>query len=126
MLQFTWTAMDIFKLNNMKQGWYVGNFEPSAFKTKLFEACYRIHPKGEVWDTHYHAHATEINLLIKGKMMIQNKILESGDVFILNPYEIADPQFLEDCEVVCIKTPCVIGDKIAMNSFDKKTKMENK
>ena len=113
--------MEIFKLNNMKQGWYAGNFEPSAFKTKSFEACYRTHPKGETWDTHYHEHATEVNLLVKGKMIIQNKTLETGDIFILNPYEIADPQFLEDCTIVCIKTPCVIGDKITVISPNKKT-----
>jgi hypothetical protein len=48
---------------------------------------------------------TEINLLIKGKMTMQGKTLESGDIFIVEPWEITDPIFLEDCEIICVKTP---------------------
>jgi hypothetical protein len=44
-------------------------------------------------------------------MKIQNQIIEEGDIFILSPYEIADPIFLEDCEVLIVKTPSVPGDK---------------
>ena len=44
-------------------------------------------------------------------MTIQNKELNEGDIFIFNPYEIADPIFLEDCTVLIIKTPSVPGDK---------------
>ena len=45
----------------MFRGQYVGNFEPSAYKTKDFEAGYLLHKKGERWDVHYHKHMTEIN-----------------------------------------------------------------
>jgi len=95
----------------MTKGWFIGDFEPAAFKTQDFEVSWRIHPKGEHWETHYHKEATEINLLIKGSMTIQNQHLTSGDIFILDPEEIADPVFLEDCEVLCIKTPSVPDDK---------------
>ena len=44
-------------------------------------------------------------------MMIQNTELNEGDIFILKPYEIADPIFLEDCTVLIIKTPSIPGDK---------------
>ena len=37
--------------------------------------------------------------------------LVKGDVFIIHPYEIADPLFLEDCKIMVIKTPSVPGDK---------------
>jgi hypothetical protein len=60
---------------------------------------------------HYHQKATEITYLIRGKMKIQNKVLTSGDIFTIFPDEIADPEFLEDCEVVIIKTPSIVGDK---------------
>jgi hypothetical protein len=45
-------------------------------------------------------------------MTLQNKLLTSGDIFTLNPFEIADPTFHTDCEIVCIKTPSV-NDKIS-------------
>jgi quercetin dioxygenase-like cupin family protein len=93
----------------------VGDFEPTAYKTSDFEACYKIHSKGEIWDYHYHKKGTEINLLIRGKMKIQDKILKSGDIFIIPPYEIADPEFLEECEIVILKTPSKTQDKYVIN-----------
>jgi hypothetical protein len=104
--------MKIYKLDEMKSGWFIGDFEPTSFRTNQMEACYRIHPKGEKWDTHYHRYITEINLLISGKMKIQDRILISGDIFVLEPYEIANPEFIEDCSIVCIKYPSIPEDKI--------------
>lgn len=103
--------MDIIKMETMMGGWFIGNFEPSAYKTDQFEVCYKHHLKGEKWDTHYHKEGTEINYLVNGKMIIQNKELNTGDIFILKPYEIADPIFIEDCTVLIVKTPSVSGDK---------------
>ena len=103
--------MKICKFKDMKEGWFVGDFEPTAYKTKDFEVCYKKHFKGEKWDTHYHKQGTEINLLISGHMIIQNKELHTGDIFILYPYEIADPVFVEDCTLIIIKTVSGINDK---------------
>jgi len=103
--------MDVYKLKDMTKGWFVGDFSPSVFKTKEFEVCYRIHPAGEKWENHYHKEAVEINLLISGKMTMLGKTLNSGDIFVVKPYEVANPCFIEDCAIVCVKTPSVIGDK---------------
>ena len=103
--------MKISKLTDYTGGWFIGDFEPSAYKTDQFEVCYKFHKKGEKWDIHYHKISTEINVLIKGKMKILNKELVSGDVFVILPWEIADPVFLEDCTVLIVKTPSVPGDK---------------
>lgn len=100
----------------MVKGWFIGNFEPTAYKTEDFEVSYKLHPKGEIWEHHYHKIATEINLLIRGEMILQGKRLVSGDIFVLKPMEIADPEFLEDCEIVCVKTKSVIGDKYEIDS----------
>lgn len=100
-------------IKNMKGGWFVGDFEPTSYKTSDFEVSYKIHPKNEQWDIHYHHTVTEINLIIHGKMSIQGKELTKGDIFILEPYEIADPIFLEDTEIICVKTKS-INDKISV------------
>ena len=47
-------------------------------------------------------------------MIIQGKELVAGDIFILRKNEIADPVFLEDCEVFIVKTPSVKGDKFVL------------
>jgi len=103
--------MDIKKFSDYKGGWYIGNFEPSAYKTEEFEVCYKIHTAGEKWDAHYHKLGTEINFLIEGEMIIQGKKIKAGDVFTLYPYEIADPEFLTDCKIIIVKTPSNTNDK---------------
>jgi hypothetical protein len=103
--------MEITRFEDYKGGWFVGNFIPTAFDTKDFEVCYKKHKKGEKWETHYHKVSTEINLLVEGEMVIQNNKLRSGDVFVIKPYEVADPDFLTDCTVLIIKTPSDTNDK---------------
>ena len=103
--------MEVFKIDNMQGGWYAGNLSPVAFSTSDFEVCYKKHIQGEDWPKHYHKEADEINFLRSGKMIIQGTELVAGDIFILRKGEVADPVFLEDCEVFIVKTPSVPGDK---------------
>jgi hypothetical protein len=111
--------MIIEKLENMTGGWFIGNFFPTAYVTSEFEVGYKLHQKNEKWDIHYHEKIKEINLLIRGEMIIQNTKLKKGDIFILEPYEIADPEFLEDCEIVCVKIPGIKGDKVTLIKNEK-------
>lgn len=99
------------KLSEMWRGWFIGNFEPSVLKTEDFEVGVLTHHKGEQWPKHYHKVATEYNVLVEGSMTIQGQKLEKGDVFIFEPGDIADPEFHEDCTVVCVKVPSIKGDK---------------
>ncbi len=103
--------MKIYKQTDWFKGWFLGSFEPSAFKTNTCEACFKKHKKGEKWPVHYHKIATEINYLIHGKMTIQNIEFNAGDVFVIEPNEIANPEFIEDCELIVVKIPSVPNDK---------------
>ena len=103
--------MEIYKLKDMKGGWYIGDFIPSVFRTKLFEVSLKTHPKNEEWPTHYHKEAMEINLLVKGKLRLNDVELIEGDIFVMDKMEVVNPIFEEDCLVVCVKVPSVIGDK---------------
>jgi len=110
--------MKIYKIDDMTRGWFIGDFEPSVLRTKDFEVGVLTHKKGEYWAPHYHEFSDEYNLLIKGKMIIQKKELNEGDIFIIEKNEVADPDFLEDCTVLVIKTPSVPGDKIIKEKFN--------
>jgi hypothetical protein len=98
-------------LTDFWRGWFIGNFEPSIFKTDQFEVGLLTHTKGEIWPKHYHAEHTEYNLLIKGSMKICGELIQEREIFVLTPMEIADPEFLEDCLILCIKRPSIPGDK---------------
>jgi quercetin dioxygenase-like cupin family protein len=107
--------MKKYNLKDFKRGWFLGNFEPSVLKTDQVEIGVLSHSKGEVWPKHYHKIATEYNVLLEGKMMVGGEIIEKGNIFVFDPNEVADPIFLEDCTVLCIKTPSIIGDKYEIN-----------
>ena len=97
---------------NYIRGWIIGNFEPSILKTEKYEFGKLLHKKGEYHQFHYHKNSIEYNYLINGNMLINNRKLESGDLFIINKFEIACPKFLEDCTIIVVKVPSSPGDKI--------------
>ena len=98
-------------INSFHGGWFIGDFDPSLLRTKDFEVSIKRHPKGEVWPKHYHAVATEYNVVISGSVRIDDEVYRRDDIFIVHPNHVVDPEFLEDCTVVCVKTPSVAGDK---------------
>lgn len=103
--------MKVGRITDFYRGWVIGDFEPSLLKTKDFEIGILHHPKGEKWAAHYHKVATEYNILISGSMRLCDVELVAGDTFVIEPNEIADPIFHEDCTIVCIKTPSNTKDK---------------
>ncbi len=102
----------IFKIEDMFRGWFIGNFEPSVYKNCTFEVGYLYHKKNELWDTHYHNNIIEVNLLIEGKMILNDIEINKNEIFIIDRKEIACPIFLEDCRIICIKIPSILCDKI--------------
>ena len=110
--------MKVSRLEDMKGGWFIGGFEPSVHRTDQFEVSVKIHLAGEIWQPHYHKIAKEINVLVLGKMTLQETVLTSGDIFVFEPGEIADPVFHTDCTIVCVKTPSVSNDKYTTTNKD--------
>ena len=103
--------MELYNLEDFWRGWFIGDFEPSVLRTKDFEVGSVIHKKGEHWPAHFHRESDEYNLLVSGEMIICGHKISSGAVFVIRKNEVANPEFLEDCKVVVIKVPSVIGDK---------------
>jgi len=103
--------MKISKISDMTRGWFIGDFEPSVYKTTQLEVGILTHRKGEQWAAHYHKLGTEYNVLISGSMKVCDTELTAGDIFVIEPYEIAAPIFHEDCTIVCVKLPGNTKDK---------------
>ncbi len=109
--------MKRYHFSDMKGGWFVGAFTPTAFSTSACEVSFKFHPKDEQWPYHYHTKVTEINLITKGVMELQGQLMSEGDIFVLEPYEVADPLFVTDCQIVCVKLPGNAGnDKIVFKT----------
>jgi hypothetical protein len=103
--------MKITNITEMSGGWFIGNFEPSLYKTENFEVGIKKYTKGEYHAPHHHKLSTELNYLIKGMMKANGKLIQPGQIFIFDNFEIAECEFLEDCELVVVKTASVQGDK---------------
>jgi hypothetical protein len=103
--------MRLYDAAQFKGGWFVGDFAPSVIQTPLFEVCYKLHAAGEQWDTHYHKLAVEVNYLIEGSMKINDQLLAAPIVFVLDPMEIAKPEFLTDVKLIIVKMPSDTNDK---------------
>ena len=71
--------MKKFKLDDMKGGWFVGNFEPSVMKAD-FEVGIHRHKKGEFHQDHFHKKGTEINVIPESDApIIPNATTYQGD-----------------------------------------------
>jgi hypothetical protein len=106
--------MKRYKLNDSgARGWFIGDFDNAVYKTKDFEVCYQLNPRSKP-ATHIHKEITEITLVISGRQVCNGELFEAGDICILEPGDISQIEYLEDTQVVTIKTPSIPSDKFML------------
>jgi len=103
--------MKTAKLENMVKGWFVGNFEPTLLKTNGVEVAVKEYKKGDCEDRHYHKIATEITVIITGKVRMNGIEYSKGDIIIIEPGESSDFEALEDSINAVVKYPGANNDK---------------
>jgi hypothetical protein len=103
--------MKIKKLSSMKGGWFVGDFEPSVFRTDAFEVGCKGYRAGAVESRHIHRVAQELTLVVSGRVVMNGVEAGPGDILVLEPGEAADFSVIENATTVVVKFPSVIGDK---------------
>ena len=96
---------------DFKAGWFVGDFEPSIFKNPFFEVGHHSHKKNDQTFPHYHQVTNELNYIVRGEMMVDKKHLKAGDMWIYEPWDISDVEFLEDTDLMIIRWPSIPSDK---------------
>ena len=103
--------MTVTKLDDMVKGWFVGSFEPSLIKTNDVEVAVKAYKKGDYEDNHYHKIATEITVVISGKVKMNNIIYSKGEIITIEPNEYTDFEALEDTVCTVVKYPGALNDK---------------
>ena len=98
-------------LVEMTKGWFVGNFEPSLYKTTDVEVAVKKYTAGDCEEWHYHKIATEITVIISGKVEMNGVTFGAGDMIVLKPGEGTDFKVLEDCTTTVVKIPGANNDK---------------
>ena len=92
------------------RGWFIGDFDNAVFRTKDFEVTYQKNSRSQT-ASHIHKLAYEITLVISGRQICNGQMFTAGDICILEPGDISQIEYLEETEVVTIKTPSVPSDK---------------
>lgn len=95
----------------MVKGWFVGNFEPSILKTNDVEVAVKEYKAGDYEPTHYHKVATEITVISEGRVMMNEKTFNKGDIIIIEPNEATDFKALENTITTVVKFPGASNDK---------------
>lgn len=103
--------MDTFKLSNMIRGWFVGDFEPSLYKTTDVEVAVQHFKAGDKEESHCHKIATEITVIVSGRARMKGNEFSTGDIIKIAPGEYTDFEALEDTITAVIKLPGALNDK---------------
>ena len=80
-------------------------------QTKDFEVCWQGNPAGAKDIPHLHKIITELQLITKGRMIINGEEFGPGDIYMSEPGEPYYAEYLEDTQVVAIKFPSIPTDK---------------
>lgn len=103
--------MKTARLEDMMRGWFVGNFEPSLYKTNDAEVAVQHYSAGDKEQAHYHKIATEITVIIAGEVEMNGQRYRPGDIVVIEPNEITDFQAMTDTINVVVKIPGAKNDK---------------
>lgn len=104
--------MIIGNINQCVNGWFVGDFEAAVFRTALAECAHHHYPQGYKGPSHTHRVAVEVNYVLSGSCVVNGThVCKAGDIFVYEPNDVSDVQFLEDTNLIIFKSPSVPGDK---------------
>lgn len=98
-------------LSDMVRGWFVGDFDPSLYKTTDVEVALRQYKAGDYEEWHYHKIATEITVIISGRVEMNGHAYQADDIIVIEPGEGTDFRAVTDAVNVVVKLPGAPKDK---------------
>jgi quercetin dioxygenase-like cupin family protein len=103
--------MKKFKLSESgDRGWFIGNFDRAVFRTDQFEVNWQTNPRKQT-PSHYHKEIAEIQLITRGRMLVNGEIYQVGDIFMFEPGDLCQVEYLEETDTVAVKVPARPLDK---------------
>lgn len=103
--------MKKYKLDDTgDRGWFIGDFDRAVFRTDQFEVNWQTNPRKQAI-SHYHKEITEIQLITRGRMLVNGEIYEAGDIFVFEPGDMCQVEYLEETDTVAVKVPARPNDK---------------
>jgi hypothetical protein len=103
--------MEVAKIKDFLGGWFIGNFEPSLYKTNDVEIGIKYYKSGDREGHHHHKIATEFTAIISGKVLMDGQIYESGEIIMIKPNISTNFEAITDTVTVVVKIPGANNDK---------------
>ena len=103
--------MKVSHINEMKGGWFIGNFEPILYKTNDTEVAVKEYKAGDYGVRHYHKIATELTVIVRGTVKMNDIEYNEGNIIIMEPGEKTDFLAVTDTITVVVKLPGANNDK---------------
>lgn len=107
-------SLEKYKLEDMIRGWFIGNFNPSLFKTNEVEVAIQQYKAGDVEEIHYHKIATEFTVIVNGCVEMSGNEYTNGDIVKIKPGVATNFTAITDVTTVVVKIPGASNDKYFM------------
>lgn len=104
--------MDAGRIEDMINGWFVGDFVPVMHRTAACEVAIKRYRRGDGEALHHHRFVTEITAVVEGRVRMCNREWGAGDVIVLRPGEATAFEALTDAVNVVVKLPGLSNDKV--------------
>jgi hypothetical protein len=105
--------MKIHQLDDMTNGWFVGNFSPNIVSTTAVEVAVKNYKAGEYEPIHHHKIATEITVITSGTVRMFDIEYSAGTIIVLEPNDATDFLAITDVTATVVKIPGATNDKYA-------------
>lgn len=103
--------MKTARLDEMTKGWFVGAFAPTAHASDACEVAVKHYRAGDSEAAHYHKVATEITLVLSGRVRMVDREFGPGDIVVLEPGDVTAFEAIDDAVNVVVKVPGALNDK---------------
>lgn len=103
--------MKVFHENDLKKGWFVGDFDPTCFKSPEVEVAVKRYSAGDYEPSHHHKVAKELTFIVEGEVEMNGVRYNKGCIILMEPGESTDFEAISDAVNVVVKLPCVKNDK---------------
>lgn len=97
-------------INNMKAGYFMGDFEPNIFRTDKVEMAMKEFPKGTLDSGYYRKKDVEVVVVLSGQIEVNGRKYDKGSMVRFDPYEMINIFAVTDSSLMIIRTPGTKND----------------
>ena len=115
--------MKTARIEDMVKGWFVGDFEPTLYRTRNVEVAVKRYLAGECEKKHFHKIATEITVIIDGEARMNGNTYCTGDIIIIEPNKSTDFCVIQNTITVVVKIPGARNDKYFVKNATRTLKL---